>query len=836
MALTLALSVAATSAMAQEPRPFKGISLAEALELLQAKGLRIVFSSAVVTGDLRVVAEPRAAATPRVQLDELLAPHQLVAREGPGGTLQVVRAEPTRRRSARRPHGSIEGHVIDARTDALLSHVLIEVEGHPIAIRTDAAGRFLLERIPLGAQTLTLSAPGYLETRASLNVEADLSVPITVQLIPAAHTHTEYIAVTDSVPYRTVRGVASELSLDRGDISGLHGSLAEDPLRAIQAFPGVSAVDDFSSEFAVRGSPFRHVSLVVDGVPTQWLLHTARGRGATGSLTMLSGLFLQSATLRAGAYPRRHGDRLGPELEVTLREGSRTNFATRMGLGGSHGFLLAEGPLARNGAGTARGSWLVSARQSYLEWPPASSASPRAAFGFSDAMAKVVFDVRSSQQIALTAIGGRSHVDDEDHLAPNELADGSNEASVFSVSWRSTFGPAFSIGQQAFVVTQRFRNEEQSGRETDRGRSRAVGYRADVTRPVAGGLLEAGAQVQRTRVFEVRRAPLPGPDRGSAWTGSGFAHFARAIGPSFTLSPGVRVVSSTLVRRPAVSRWLLAEWSFRRGWTLLTSAGTSRQLPEVSEVMSGASPPELRAERAAHVELGIDHQLTGTLRWQATAFNRREADVLSAIDRYPRVVDDGVVFSNGHHYSNALQGTSRGIELMVSRRSARGLSGWASYTYARTRHTDTARDEHYWADHDQRHTINVFAVYRFARPTSVGATFRTGSNVPIPGYFTRRDGRLLIGSARNQVRLPAYARLDVRADRQLDAFGHRLTLFVEALNVLNRANEGMVPIAGVRGGSDGLAGASIDLSTREVAGLTETLLRRRLSAGVVIEF
>ena len=75
------------------------------LQSFQARGLRIVFSSNIVTSDMRVRLEPRAR-TPRAQLDEILAPHGLVAREGPGGILQIVRAPSPPgcpRRRSRRP-------------------------------------------------------------------------------------------------------------------------------------------------------------------------------------------------------------------------------------------------------------------------------------------------------------------------------------------------------------------------------------------------------------------------------------------------------------------------------------------------------------------------------------------------------------------------------------------------------------------------------------------------------------------------------------------------------------------------------------------------------------
>jgi outer membrane receptor protein involved in Fe transport len=75
------------------PARFAGRPLAEALQELRAAGLKLVFASNVVTPDLRVAAEPRAAA-PREILDEILAPHGLAARDGPDGTVVVVPVAP----------------------------------------------------------------------------------------------------------------------------------------------------------------------------------------------------------------------------------------------------------------------------------------------------------------------------------------------------------------------------------------------------------------------------------------------------------------------------------------------------------------------------------------------------------------------------------------------------------------------------------------------------------------------------------------------------------------------------------------------------------------------
>jgi hypothetical protein len=78
-----------------------------------------------------------------------------------------------------------------------------------------------------------------------------------------------------------------------------------------------------------------------------------------------------------------------------------------------------------------------------------------------------------------------------------------------------------------------------------------------------------------------------------------------------------------------------------------------------------------------------------------------------------------------------------------------------------------------------------------------------GSNMPVRGYF-QETGALnteglpvfVAGPYRNAARLPAYARLDLRANHAFNFSTRRLTLFVELINVLNRTNAGS---AGGRG-------------------------------------
>ena len=102
------------------------------------------------------------------------------------------------------------------------------------------------------------------------------------------------------------------------ELLNLRGVLADDPLRAVQVLPGVATGDDLRSEFTVRGSDFRHLTITLDGFASPYLLHTVRGiedRGPTGSVAMINSDVLEDVTLMNGGYPQRFEGHTGAEVD-----------------------------------------------------------------------------------------------------------------------------------------------------------------------------------------------------------------------------------------------------------------------------------------------------------------------------------------------------------------------------------------------------------------------------------------------------------------------------------------------------------------------------------------
>jgi hypothetical protein len=183
---------------------------------------------------------------------------------------------------------------------------------------------------------------------------------------------------------------------------------------------------------------------------------------------------------------------------------------------------------------------------------------------------------------------------------------------------------------------------------------------------------------------------------------------------------------------------------------------------------------------------------------QVTVYDREERDFLRRPGAETRVIDGRLVRgSSAARYENRLDGHARGIEVLVQRLDSNGFSGWASYAYGRNRYRDATSAEMFWGDLDQRHTVNLFALYRLSPRTSLSAKLRMGSNFPTPGYYEERDGRYYVGETRNDLRLPSFARLDLRANRTFTWATRRLTIFAEVINVLE---QGERPVSSALGG------------------------------------
>jgi hypothetical protein len=695
--------------------------------------------------------------------------------------------------------GAIHGVVLDTRGGTPVGRVAVRLQATGQSVVTDDQGRFEINGVPGGEQELSVSAVDFILVKQSVAVRAGAVADVTIVLSEGTGRYAETVTVVGASAPRDDPATSAEQTLRGNELQQLGSVLANDPMRAIQTMPGVVAGDDFRSDFAIRGAGVDRTSFVFEGISTDFLLHTPQELRNSASIAMINGDVLDEVAVANGAYPQRHGNRIGAEVDFRMRDGSREQAKSETTISLIDASSVAEGPLGTR----QRGAWLVAGRASYLDLVAQRLYPDQAdTVGFSDAQAKLTFDVNAHQRVQFALTAGRSQFQGSPVRAGEPVVNVEGDVMVANSSSRSAIGVLWWRYQPSsrFSFTQRVAADVNVLTNVDV----ASGHYTDdahdfVTRtewsyaPRASVAVEGGGEARWSAASGSRPViDVTGRSAGYAASTVGVSAFALARLTSPTgaaLVPGVRIDHWSLTSDTSASPWIAGSMPISHALTLRAGGGIYRQEPSVVELQGFGGNPALAPERAYHLDVGLEGRLSPTLGWHATAYNREDRGLLDSPELGVRVVRGFLgLASPTDRFENALDGYARGVELTLARRSPNGLSGWISYALGFNHYRDRTTGDAFWGDYDQRHTVNAFGAYRVSDRLSFSAHFRAGSNIPTAGYWTERGGADFVGDTRNTLRVPVYSRLDARMNRTFQWNQKRLTLFLEALNVYDRAN------------------------------------------------
>jgi Carboxypeptidase regulatory-like domain/TonB-dependent Receptor Plug Domain len=736
---------------------------------------------------------------------------------------------------------TINGQVVDGASGVGLSDVRVQVDDVP-GVVTDSEGRFHLAGVAAGDHLLTVSVVGYVLARRPVTVGSAGTIYLMIPLAEGTGTYSERVEVKGELFRKAEPGVASQQVLGSADLQNLRGLVLDDPVRALQVLPGVAATDDFQADFSVRGVDFGHIGLAIDGVASPFLSHTVQGVDETGSIGMVNSDILERVSLLNGSYPQRFGNRTGAQVEMTLREGSRDRRQARVSLSGSSASVVAEGPIGR----ARRGSWLMSIRKSYLDLLIKQvSDNNNFAFGFSDLAGRLAWDLTDHQQVGFSVVAGHSALNASQlHVGLNDPFVATNDAFLATGSWRYVGSSRLTISQHISATGGRYHNRSLTRVVLDDGDSVTAAWRSDLTAALGSRwTLDAGASVAHSRDRATSRRVIdprkPAELREDASLGStlagayGEARWRNSRG--VLMAAGARVDTWTGTDRTTASPWLRTEIPLSGALELAAGTGVYRQFPDFNEVTGLRGTAGLESERAWQSDVGVARLLGKALRVQATVFHRRGGSGITLPGDDWRLVGGMLRPPDlDTHYVNAITERSSGLELQAQRRSPNGLSGWVSYTVGHTTDTDESTGERFDADFDQRHAVNLYALYRLTNRTNVSLKVRAATNFPVRGYIEELPGtpgspvpadqpaRYAISEARNTARLPPYARVDVRVNHVFAVPRGRLTLYVELMNVFDHTNW--------------RTGTGVIRQDGEIAGLMKPLVPFVPSAGLLWEF
>ncbi len=731
--------------------------------------------------------------------------------------------------------GSISGMVKGANGSPAVG-VQVCVEGANRCATTDAAGRFRIAEVRAGEAVLTVTAPGEPPLRnVKAEVRAGLDAGVEIELARLAAI-TESITVNDSVFLAPEEIKNSGYLVQRREISKTAGSL-QDVARYVQTLPGVAiGSNDFRNDIIVRGgSPLENL-FIVDNIEIPNINAFANFASAGGTVSLLDAELIQDATFLTGGYPSPYTNRTSSVLQIAQREGSRDSFNGRLTLGFAGGGAIFEGPIRKG-----KGSWVVSARRSFLD-----AFTDDVGFGGVPVVytlnGKTVYDVGPRDRIWAATVTGvdsirlgakQEQFSDDSNLNTLDIRyDGWRSANGFN--WQRLIGErtvgllgvTHSEAKVGSAVRDLFRNgprdftvpvDQAIARAPivyrDNSREGETTVKYDLTSYVPMlEKIQTGASYKLFRIDYDTASPFGQNSpftavndinpfqldrRFLAYQPSGYFQNTRSLGGRWNLTWGGRLDNYRYIGRTRFSP--RAGVSFRvsdkLSWRL--SYGQYYQQPLFLFLSAFAQNRGLTPFRSDHWVTGFSYVVSPTLRFTVEGYSKvyKNYPVSSQFGALSlaNVGDTFAVREIVFPLTSAGRGHARGVELFVEKKFTDKWFGQANYAISRSRQgglDGVARPSTF----DYPRVFNLVGGYRLTpkwefslRATHLAGRPYTPYNEPLSKQLQRGVFDL---TQVNALRLPAYARVDVRVDRLFRVRDKPFLVFFGAQNVTNRKNVG----------------------------------------------
>lgn len=704
------------------------------------------------------------------------------------------------------PSAALRGRVIDLKTAEPIAKALVSIRSQNLQSVTDEKGRFELTNVSPGDVDLYVSTVDYGLLKQRIEVKAGENVELELLLGQEALKHSERITVTAG-PFAPVQPDAPmEHSITSTELKNLSSVMLDDPIRAIQNLPGVSADNDWYAQFAVRGSGPGSIGVFVDGAPMTSPFHgILDDRGNSCSIGLLDNGFVDSMTLLSGNFPAQYGDYTGSILDVQSREGNGDRVSYRADVSLVAASVSAEGPLGAQ----KKATWFVSARKDYVSLIMGRGSG--LGLSFYDAHGNLTYSPAEHHRISFSAIHGATAIskDTNSVMGTDGLKDGNSRSDLASLRW--TWSGAATVSQtQVYASSDAQRDRDLALDLLERSSGSEIGFREDLTHQTGEwNKFQAGAIFRRLDRDYLKNEPWDYATEQFSNTLLQTASFSRSVSQSGAYIQDAISLAGKRVNLVLGGRWdhfsqntentylprVSLSASPLRGTRLTAAAGQYSQFPDLVDLYGEFGTPTLRPEISTQFSLGLEQSLGERTRLRVEAYDRRIRDgVYSARSEFRAASPSGPILypELGPILANSVRGYSRGIEVTLQRRSANRLTGWVSYALGYARSVDTTTNAHFWNDFDQRHTVNLFGSYRVSKSVNVSSNARYGSNYPVVGYLgtpvLHGNAYFPIVSVRNETRMPPYFRLDTRVNKAFHRKRSKTTLYAEITDLTNHAN------------------------------------------------
>ena len=720
------------------------------------------------------------------------------------------------------PVHQVKGTVIDKSSRQPLEFINVMIVGLNKGGVTNAEGKFSIGQVPPGIYRLQASAIGYktVTTPEYILSTRDLHIQIEME---ENQTELEGVTVTAS-PFR--RDIESPVSLRIIGLQEIEKSPGanRDISRIVQSYPGVAfSPIGYRNDLIVRGGSPSENRFYLDGVEIPNINHFSTQGASGGPVGILNADLIREVNFYTGAFPTDKGNALSSVLDFKLRDGDMERNSLKATLGASEVSLASNGHLGK------KTSYLVSVRQSYLQFLFDMLGLPFLPT-FTDAQFKLKtrFDARNE----LTVLG----LGDIDKMKLNTKAD--DEDNEYILSYLPKIQQeTFTLGAvyrhyagahvQSVVASHSYLNNRntkyQQNDESDpdhlmlrlRSTEQNTQLRLENSSSFRNWKVTVGTSLDYSQYSNTTFQKVY-TDRAQTfdyhtylgimrWGLFGTVNYT-SIDERFTASLGLRADANNYSAAmkdlsDQLSPRLSLSYQLTEHWSLSGNAGLYYQLPPYT-ALGFKNNNGLYANKYALRYMQVSQGSVG-LNWRkGDTFEVSVEGFYKDYDKIPLSVADGIPLAcKGNDYgvignellTSTAQGRSYGAELLLKWLIAKKLNLASSFTLFKSEYRTDKESEYIASAWDNRFIFNLRGTYNHPRHWCVGMKVSCIGGAPYNPYDADKSSLVTAWNAQgkpyydytryNEERLPAFTQVDIRIDKTFYLKRCMLGFYIDLQNI-----------------------------------------------------
>lgn len=720
------------------------------------------------------------------------------------------------------PVHQVKGTVIDKSSRQPLEFINVMIVGLNKGGVTNAEGKFSIGQVPPGIYRLQASAIGYktVTTPEYILSTRDLHIQIEME---ENQTELEGVTVTAS-PFR--RDIESPVSLRIIGLQEIEKSPGanRDISRIVQSYPGVAfSPIGYRNDLIVRGGSPSENRFYLDGVEIPNINHFSTQGASGGPVGILNADLIREVNFYTGAFPTDKGNALSSVLDFKLRDGDMERNSLKATLGASEVSLASNGHLGK------KTSYLVSVRQSYLQFLFDMLGLPFLPT-FTDAQFKLKTRFDARNELTVLGLGGidkmklNTKADDEDNeYILSYLPKIQQETFTLGAVYRHYAGAHV----QSVVASHSYLNNRntkyQQNDESDpehlmlrlRSTEQNTQLRLENSSSFRNWKVTVGtsldySQYSNTTFQKVYTDHAQTFDYHTylgimRWGLFGTVNYT-SIDERFTASLGLRADANNYSAAmkdlsDQLSPRLSLSYQLTEHWSLSGNAGLYYQLPPYTALCfknnNGlyANKYALRYMQVSQGSVGLNWRKGDTFEVSVEGFYKD-------YDKIPLSVADGIPLTcKGNDYgvignellTSTAQGRSYGAELLLKWLIAKKLNLASSFTLFKSEYRTDKESEYIASAWDNRFIFNLRGTYNLPRHWSVGMKVSCIGGAPYTPYDADKSSLVTAWNAQgkpyydytryNEERLPAFTQVDIRIDKTFYLKRCMLGFYIDLQNI-----------------------------------------------------